>query len=188
MDEIKLWRIGDGGSLSSLGAMARLENELAFEELLVAHPELLEPELELVGRQLPAAGGWLDLLAVDATGRLVIYELKRGILGRDAVTQLLDYASAMSEMNLDDLATHIASRSGQGGIKQIPDFEEWYCTKFSDPDSLCSLDLFVPTARYHVCPARNSSRVKSIKNSGPFPVTWQTSPSGTNILPEPGNV
>lgn len=42
----------------------------------------------------------------------------------------------MSEMNLDDLATHIASRSGQGGIKQIPDFEEWYGTKFSDPDSL----------------------------------------------------
>ena len=112
--------------------MARLENELALEELLVAHPELLEPELELVGRQLPAAGGWLDLLAVDGTGRLVIYELKRGILGRDAVTQLLDYASAMSEMNLDDLATHIASRSGQGGIKQIPDFEEWYGTKFSD--------------------------------------------------------
>ena len=54
--------------------MARLENELALEELLVAHPELLEPELELVGRQLPAAGGWLDLLAVDGTGRLVIYD------------------------------------------------------------------------------------------------------------------
>ena len=114
MDEIKLWRIDDGGSVSSLGGMAQLDNELALEELLIAHPELLEPELELVGRQLPAAGGWLDLLAVDSTGRLVIYELKRGILGRDAVTQLLDY----------------------------------------DP-----------------CPARNRSRVKSIRNSGPFSVT-----------------
>ena len=136
MDEIKLWRIDDEGSVSSLRGMARLDNELALEELLVAHPELLEPELELVGRQLQAAGGWLDLLAVDSAGRLVIYELKRGILGRDAVTQLLDYASALSEMELDDLATHIASRSGQGGIKQIPDFKEWYSAKFSDLDSV----------------------------------------------------
>lgn len=136
MDEIKLWRIDDGGYLSSLGGMARLDNELALEELLVAHPELLESELELVGRQLPTAGGWLDLLAVDSAGRLVIYELKRGILGREAVTQLLDYASALSEMNLDDMATHIANRSGQGGIPEIQDFEKWYGAKHSDPENL----------------------------------------------------
>ena len=137
MEEIKLWKIDDGGALSSLGAMRQLENELELEDLLVAHPDLLEPELELVGRQLPAAGGWLDLLAIDATGRLVIYELKRGILGRDAVTQLLDYASALSEMEFGRLATHIENRSGQGGVQQIPDFEEWYRARFRDPDQLC---------------------------------------------------
>ncbi len=136
MDEIKLWKIDGGGALSPLGAMQQLENELALEDLLVAHSDLLEPELELVGRQLPAATGWLDLLAIDASGRLVIYELKRGILGREAVTQLLDYASALSEMELGELATHIASRSGHGGIQQIPNFEEWYGARFSDADRL----------------------------------------------------
>ena len=136
MDEIKLWKIDGSGALSPLGAMQQLENELALEDLLVAHPDLLEPELRLVGRQLHTASGWLDLLAIDASGRLVIYELKRGVLGRDAVTQLLDYSSALSEMKLAEMATHIASRSGHAGIRHIPDFEEWYGARFSDPDRL----------------------------------------------------
>ena len=69
----------------------------------MAHPELLEDGLTLVGRQAPTAGGWLDLLGVDRDGRLVIFELKRGSLGRDAVTQVLDYASAISAKSVESL-------------------------------------------------------------------------------------
>ena len=136
MDEIKLWRTDVERGLQPLDAVAQLETELQLEDILTAHPELLETDLQLVGRQTPAAGGWLDLLGVDRDGRLVIYELKRGALGRDAVTQVLDYASALTEMDLDALAEHIAARSGMGGVQQISDFTEWCEDRFIDLQQL----------------------------------------------------
>ena len=136
MDEIKLWRAHTARDVQSLDTVAQLETELQLEDILTAHPELLETGLQLVGRQTPAGGGWLDLLGVDGDGRLVIYELKRGTLGRDVVTQALDYASALAEMDLDALAEHIAARSGQGGVRPIADFAQWYEGQFSDLQSL----------------------------------------------------
>lgn len=136
MDEIKLWRADTARGLQSLATVTQLETELQLEDILTAHPELLETGLQLVGRQTPAGGGWLDLLGVDSDGRLVIYELKRGTLGRDVVTQVLDYASALAEMDVDALAEHIVARSGQGGVQQISDFAQWYEGQFSDLQSL----------------------------------------------------
>ena len=37
---------------------------------------MLGSDLKLVGRQTPTQTGWLDLLAIDQDGRLVVYELK----------------------------------------------------------------------------------------------------------------
>ncbi|MDE2763556.1 MAG: hypothetical protein OXQ94_18060 [Gemmatimonadota bacterium] len=63
------------------------------------------------GRQTPTQAGWLDLLAFDKDGRLVVYELKRGQLIQDAVTQVLAYASDLDAMSTSQLAAHIADRS-----------------------------------------------------------------------------
>ena len=111
-----------------------MQTELELEETVAANPEMLEAGLRLVGRQTSVAGGWLDLLGIDSDGRLVIFELKRGRLGRDAVTQIIDYASAMNAMSLAALSEHIAQRSGDGGIEQIKDFEDWYSGKFGGAD------------------------------------------------------
>ncbi len=132
MDAITLWRMDADGSLDQMKSASRIDAELHLEELLVAQPELLEPGLQLIGRQTPAAGGWLDLLGVDGDGRLVVYELKRGTLGRDAVTQVLDYTSFLAELPLDELTAHISDRSGQGGIPQFNDFAAWYEDQFGD--------------------------------------------------------
>ena len=132
MDEINLWKLDSDQSVTSLDGLAQLETEWQLEEVLVKNPQLLEPGIELVGRQTPAAGGWLDLLGVDADGRLVVFELKRGSLGRDAVTQVLDYTSSLSEMEPSELAEHITKRSGQGGIPSIHDFAAWYTERFAD--------------------------------------------------------
>ena len=93
---------------------------------MVQNPEMLGSGLKLVGRQTRTQSGWLDLLAVDQDGRLVVYELKRGTLARDAVTRVLDYASDLDAMSAGDLAEHIVQRSGSGGIQGIDDFEQWY--------------------------------------------------------------
>lgn len=141
MEEVKLWRVDSQQNLAELTQLSQLEAEAQLEEMLVANPDLLEPDLELVGRQTPAAGGWLDLLGVDSSGRLTVFELKRGTLGRDAVAQVLDYASFLTELALDDLCDHIRDRSGQGGIPAINDFSAWYQERFSDLQELLPLRL-----------------------------------------------
>ena len=137
MDEIKIWAL-DGAQATPVSETNMMESEGRLEEALVNNPDMLMPELTLVGRQTDTEGGPLDLLGVDSDGRLVLFELKRGRLSRDAVAQIIDYASALNAMGVDRLATHIAERSGSGGIEKIDDFEEWHAEN-SDADSLDAL-------------------------------------------------
>ena len=130
---------GSGGA-EPVPQLSQMPTEWEFENILVSNPEMLEPGLQLVGRQTPAAEGWLDLLAVDREGRLVVYELKRGTLLRDAVTQILDYASALDAMPRSELVRHISKRSGVDGIQQIEDFERWYTETHGNED----LSLLLP--------------------------------------------
>lgn len=126
VEELKLWSVDESGGAKPVQQLSQMPTEWEFEEILVSTPEMLEPGAKLVGRQTPVAGGWLDLLAVDGDGRLVVYELKRGKLARDAVTQILDYASDLNTMTGPELAEHISDRSGADGIQRIQDFEQWY--------------------------------------------------------------
>ena len=133
-EELRLWTFGESGKAESLEVIQEMPTELEFEDLLVRNPDMLEAGLELVGRQTRTKSGWLDLLAVDGDGRLVVYELKRGTIARDAVAQVLDYASDLASMNTTDLAKHIAERSGNAGIPRIDDFEQWYSDNFGEYD------------------------------------------------------
>lgn len=127
MEETKIWSIdGNGKSAKQLDTTNRMETEGLLEDILAATPEMLEDGLQLVGRQTSTASGPLDLLGVDTDGRLVVYELKRGTLNREAVAQVIDYASFLNSLEIHALVEHISSRSGSGGIQKIENFEEWY--------------------------------------------------------------
>ena len=80
----------------------------------------------MVVRQTPTAGGRLDLLGVGSDGRLVVFELKRDTLKRDAVTQIIDYASDIDAMDQDKLHKHIQERSGNLKIQKIDNFANWF--------------------------------------------------------------
>ena len=95
------------------------------------NPGMLMPGLTLVGRQTPTDKGYLDLLGVDADGRLVVFELKRGKVTREAVVQIIDYCSSLESLTEADLAEHIASRSGTSGVDKIEDFQTWYGVRWS---------------------------------------------------------
>ena len=125
MEEVQIWSL-DGSDAKQLKTTGQLESESGLEDILVKNPDLLMEDLTLVGRQTPTEGGPLDLLGVDGYGRLVVFELKRGTLSREAVAQIIDYASDLDAMDLADLANHISERSGTGGIEEIEDFGEWY--------------------------------------------------------------
>ena len=132
MDEVKIWAIEDTSEVVPLESKGQMDTEWSFEDTLVKNPSLLMPELTLVGRQTPTDGGPLDLLGVDSDGKLAIFELKRGTLSRDAVAQIIDYASDLDRMELGALAEHISDKSGEHGIAKIEDFEEWYNQEFGE--------------------------------------------------------
>ncbi len=142
MEDIQIWSI-DGSQVAQLEPSNQMESELLLEEVLVSNPGLLMEGLILVGRQTPTEGGPLDLLGLDEDGKLVVFELKRGTLSRDAVAQIIDYSSYLNAMDLVDLANHISESSGAHGIDEIEDFKEWYGQDFGELESLKPLRMFL---------------------------------------------
>ena len=130
MEDFKLWTI-EGTQATAVQDARQTDSEKLLEDILVENPSLLMEGLILVGRQTPTQGGEaLDLLSVDGDGRLVVFELKRGRLTRDAVTQVIDYTSFLTSLGQNVLSDHIAERSGNNGIQQIENFDEWYSSSF----------------------------------------------------------
>lgn len=135
MKEIRLWQVSldkdNHPSVAQLEGVNQTETEELLEETIVCCPDLLMEGLKLVGRQTDTPGGPLDLLGVDSDGRLVVFELKRGTLTRDAVAQIIDYGSYLSELDPEELSKHISERSGKLGIEKIEDFLGWYQEQFA---------------------------------------------------------
>ena len=129
LETIKMWAVDTDSRIVSIQATSDMDSERLLEDALTSRPDLLLPGLKLVGRQTPTATGWLDLLGVDEDGRLVVFELKKGTLSRDAVSQVIDYASSLNSMDMSGLTDHIAQHSGMNGIEEI-DIGDWYGEAF----------------------------------------------------------
>lgn len=142
MENIEIWAL-DGSKATPLDAISEVESEQYLEDTFVNNPALLMDGLTLVGRQNRTASGPLDLLGVDGYGRLCVFELKRNAPSRDAVAQVIDYASDLDGMGWADLCRHISENSGWGGIAEIEDFEKWYNPDYGELDNLKPLRLFL---------------------------------------------
>jgi hypothetical protein len=137
MEEIRLWKVSAGPADKAkavpVDTIDQTATEKLLEDVLTGSPDVLMPNLRLVGRQTETSGGPLDLLGVDEDGRLVVFELKRGTLTRDAVAQAIDYASYLGDLEDEELCAHISTSSGKGGVEKIDDFAEWYKERFQRP-------------------------------------------------------
>lgn len=125
MEEIKIWSVDDVGALQ---VQPWGLSEKVLEDTLVYNPHLLMPGLTLVGRQIQAGAGFLDILAIDDSGKLVVFELKRDAPSRWAVAQVIDYASYLDSLDDSDLTKLIAENLG----KEADDFHEWYSENYRD--------------------------------------------------------
>ena len=133
-EEFRIWQIDDDAAAYQLPGLPRMDTEKNLEDILTKNPELLGDGVALVGRQIGAGSGPLDLLGVTSDGKLVVYELKRGGTPREAITQALDYASALDGKSDEELAHDIQEHSGRDGIPEIDDFADWYADHSSIGD------------------------------------------------------
>lgn len=142
MNKIQIWSVesNEGGKLLAkpVEALDNAETETKLEDILVRSPDFLADGLTLIGRQLPTGGGPLDLLGVDEDGQVVVFELERGTLTREAIAQVIDYASDLAETDVDRLSELIEDHSGRDGIEKIEDFQDWYNENYPSRANLFS--------------------------------------------------
>jgi len=71
-----------------------LSRESLIEDWVAENPALLGLDAIIIGRQVPTAHGkYIDLLALDRSGGVIVIELKKDRTPREIVAQVLDYAS-----------------------------------------------------------------------------------------------
>lgn len=107
--------------------------EAELQHRLAENPDLLEPGLWIVAGELeldPVERHRVDLLGVGADGRLVVIEVKRANATREAVGQVLDYVSALEEMEPDEIADLIETASPYGELLPVSDFGQQYAGRF----------------------------------------------------------
>lgn len=75
--------------------------EKDIENLIAKHPEDFFPnkKLKLQGQQVRLGSYYSDIIFEDENDDLVIIEVKRGILSRDAIGQIMDYYGVLKEEN-----------------------------------------------------------------------------------------
>ena len=108
--KIKLWQIDKNDKPFEIDTesfdISNLEDRL--ESWIERNPSILGEELLIIDRQHKLPNGEkVDLLAIDADGKLAIIELKRDKGRREAIAQVLDYETLLSnlkEEELDDIA------------------------------------------------------------------------------------
>ena len=113
--EIRTWEILDGTLVpvaTTLAEQGRTES-FDLESWIESDPSIIRPGLRVIGRQVTTRSGPLDLLAIDRSGSIVIIELKRDRLPREALAQAIDYASDVATWSLDKLSEVCAKHSGQ---------------------------------------------------------------------------
>ena len=109
--EVKLWKV-DADRPQPVEP-SRLDLEGRLEEWLCSDIRLLSDDLLVIGQQIEQYGTFLDLLAVDRDGNLVVVELKRDRTPRDVVAQALDYASWVQELGRDDVDRYASEFLGK---------------------------------------------------------------------------
>lgn len=127
--EIKTWQIIDG-KLQSITTNLKDEGRTEpydLEPWLESNAGILGPEIIIIGRQTMSKSGPIDLLGIDKIGNVVIVEIKRDKLPREALAQAIDYASDAAEWSIEKLGEICSEYSGKT-------LEETFAESFPDVD------------------------------------------------------
>jgi hypothetical protein len=113
--EIKTWQIIDG-KLRVLETSLKTEGRTEpydLEPWVESNPDIIGPDIAIIGRQVMSRSGPIDLLGIDRSGNVVVVELKRDRLPREALTQAIDYASDIADWPIDKIGEICLQYSGK---------------------------------------------------------------------------
>ena len=74
-----------------------------LEPWIESNPVILGTNIAIIGRQVRTKSGPLDILGIDNAGNLVVVEIKRDKLPREALAQAIDYASDVAGLSVEEL-------------------------------------------------------------------------------------
>lgn len=127
--EIRTWQI-DKGSLKPINSKLKDTGRTEpydLEPWIQSNPEILSTDISVIGRQVTSKSGPIDLLAIDSSGNLVVIELKRDRLPREALAQAIDYASDIATWSVEKISEVCTSNTGKTleeiFEEQFPDIE-----------------------------------------------------------------
>ena len=102
--EIGIWRVDQGEVRPT--TLSGIDFEKQLEDIIVKDISVLGHRMMVVGRQVGTdTGKFIDILAIDSDGNLVVVELKRNRTPREVVAQVLEYAEWVRHLTSEDIAT-----------------------------------------------------------------------------------
>ena len=113
--EIQTWEIIEGRLTeinTNLVEHGRKEKD-HLEKWVRTETKILGSDIRIIGEQVYTSSGPLDFLGIDNSGNLVIIELKRDRLPREALAQAIDYASDISGWELEKISEICLAHTGQ---------------------------------------------------------------------------
>jgi len=112
--EIKSWEIVEGNLVPIKSTLSENNRKEAdhLEKWIKTKPEILGSDILIIGQQVYTKSGPLDFLGIDNNGNLVIVELKREKIPRVALAQAIDYASDLSNWDIDKISEVCISYTG----------------------------------------------------------------------------
>jgi len=126
---IKVWQITDGELKlieTTMAETGRKEVE-DLERWIKSNPSILGDDILIIGEQVPVRSGTMDFLGIDKAGNLIVIELKRDKLPREALSQVIDYASDIASWDVDKVSEVCTKFTGSG-------LEDYLNEKFEDID------------------------------------------------------
>lgn len=124
--EIKTWEVSEGNKIIPIES-TKLDLEERIEAWIDQDPSILGQDILIIGRQVDTDYGvTMDLLGVDSFGNTVIIELKKDKTPRDVVSQAMDYASWINDLEESRVREIAETYFSQKGL----DFGESFNSKF----------------------------------------------------------
>ncbi len=97
-----IWKVGDTPQLL---CNSIIDSEKLLEDQIRKDISILNENWMLIGQQVYTDfNKYIDLLAVDAEGKVIIIELKKDKTSREVVAQILDYASWVMDLDATRLS------------------------------------------------------------------------------------